>query len=326
MVTLFCVAAALYPSADGVIQVKCNSSNPPSCPSGSNGAWVIAKDKKLLQDTSSPNQDIVFSDIQPEYKQLMVFRKGYKPAYMKDVMWTSSPVTLTMEKQIDLKIRFWAVCPDDAGDCSHPLTTDDTDFYKEFKTDANAVLRSERVGIRLVAADNQLFSDTVRTQSGATDFKNFGVEKCGEFNTWVKAAPGRSLDTAINIYIVSTVDGYSQRGVECSTNERKMVIIGATIAWETILHEIGHTLSLPDLPSEEIAWDGDVKENFMHGNSGIRKYFTEGEIFRIYVNDSSAVNTLFNPGHSITFSCGSSDDDAKTNVCPPLGKRIWSEF
>jgi hypothetical protein len=240
-------------------------------------------------------------------------------------MWTSSPVTLTMEKQIDLKIRFWALCPDEAGDCSHPMNAADTDYYKDFKTDANAVLRSERVGIKLVAADGQLFSDTVRTEPGASDFKKFGQDKCGLFNEWVTAAPGRSLASAINIYIVFTVDESSTRGVECSTNERKMVFIGASIAWETILHEIGHTLSLEHVPSTGVAWDGDVKENFMHGNSDTRKYFTEAQIFRIHVNDSSAVNALFNPGHAIVFSCGSTDEEAKTKVCPALGKRIWPE-
>src|SRR5262245_48438266 len=157
IVMLSVAGAAVYPSTNAVIQVQCNSNNPPSCPSGSNGAWVLAKNKDLLEDTRIPNQDIVFSDIEPDYTQVMVFRVGYKPGYMKNVMWTSSPLTLTMDKQIDLPIRIWALCPDEGGDCSHPMTADDTKYYKkDFKTQANTVLRSERVGIRLVAADGQL--------------------------------------------------------------------------------------------------------------------------------------------------------------------------
>jgi hypothetical protein len=140
-------------------------------------------------------------------------------------------------------------------------------------------------------------------------------------------APGRSLDSAINIYVVSTVERYSTIGLECSTDKRKVILIGASLVWQTILHEIGHTLSLEHVPSPGVAWDGDPEENYMnHGSGAARKYFTEGQIFRIHVNDRSAVNTLFNPGHPIAFSCGSTDADAKTYVCPELGKRIWPEY
>ena len=321
---IFLVVAALHSAGDAVIELECNSSNPPTCPSGSNGVMLVAKDKDLvLKDTQAPNQDVIFSSIEPEYKRVMAFRKGYKPAYLKDVVWTSSPLKLKMEKQIDLKIRFWALCPDEAGDCSHPLSASDTEYLKSFKTKANAVLRSERVGIRLVAAGGQLISDTLRTEAGASDFKNYGIEDCIDFKNWVMADAKRSLDNAINIYLVSKVDNELERGRECQSDKRKLILIAANIDQKTILHEIGHTLSLEDLPADDVTWDGEIEENYMHEDSSKRKYFTEAQIYRIYVNDKSAVNQL--PPGPIVVYCGGTDADAKKAECPKLAERIWTE-
>jgi hypothetical protein len=233
-----------------------------------------------------------------------------------------------LDKQIDLKIRFWALCPDETGDCSHPITAEDNGFLKTFKIHANATLRSERVGIRLVAADtdNQLVSDVLRTEPGAAGFKRFTIDDCGSFNTWVGTDPmKRSLSNAINIYLVTTVDGDTVSGLECPSDTRKIILIGAKIAWDTILHEIGHTLALRDLPWEGVTWDGPISENFMKHSSTRRKYFTEGQIFQIHVNDSSAVNTLQHPGTSPKFFCGSTDEAARNNGCPQLRERVWPE-
>jgi hypothetical protein len=328
---LLAVAAAFSQAADDdIFRVECNGKTPPACPSGSNGVMLVAKGA-VRTATRNPNQDVVFSSIDPSYTQAMVFRKGYTPAYRNEVVWTSASDVLevTLEKQFNLPIRIWAICPDANGDCSRPL---DEAYLRSFKTNANVVLRSERVGVRLVAAEGELFSDKARTEPGAFDFKNFSAGLCADFYTWVEGGPGtRRLDRAVNIYVVSDVDGLPKRGRECSKTW-KTVVVGAKADWTTMLHEVGHALSLGDLPINGVAWDGDderAKENFMYSDTDLstRRYFTEAQIFRVHVNDASAAHPLWDPNAVPSRSCGVIDDRAVKAMppCPILKERVWPE-
>lgn len=327
---LLTVAAALSQTANDMVRVECNSNSPPTCPSGSNGVMLVAKGA-VRTATRGPSLDVGFSSIVPTYTQVMVFRRGYRPAYQKDVVWTqaSDVLKLTLEKQFDLKIRIWALCPDVNGDCSRPL---DEDYFRSFKTEANVVLRSERVGIRLVAAGGELFSDTARTEPGASNFKNFSAADCPAFDTWVERGLGtRGLDDAVNIYVVSDVRGLPKWGWNCSRTW-KTVVVGAKADWTTILHEVGHTLSLGDLPMDGVAWDGDdarAKKNFMYSETDqkTRKFFTEAQIFHVHLNESSAVHTLSNPKAERVRYCGGIDDRAENAIppCPILKERVWLE-
>jgi hypothetical protein len=184
----------------------------------------------------------------------------------------------------------------------------------------------------LVAAAGGLFSNTAKTEPGATGFKNFRADNCGAFDTWVKSGPGtRGLVNAVNIYVVSDVNGTPKRGWNCSTTW-KTVVVGAKADWTTILHELGHTLSLVDLPMGGVAWDGDdatAKKNFMYSDTDetTREFFTEAQIFRVHLNDVSAVHTLSNPNATPVFYCGNIDDRAETTIppCPILKERVWPE-
>ena len=324
---MLALAAVLLPAArDEAVRLTCATGPAaPQCPAGSHGVLLVAK-AAVLKDTGSANHDVTFKGVDSSYTQVMAFRTGYKPAYKKAVVWNgaSNPLELKFEDRVDLPIRVWIVCPDRDGNCSKPLTSSRETYLKDFVTNANSVLNSERVGIRLVPANNILISDNASTRSGASDFGKFNSRKCPELLSWATSDPGnRWLDATINIFVVSKVDRLGSNGYNCSNGTKKLVVVGATVTWKTILHETGHSLSLIDLPRKDVEWDGDQKENFMRSYSNRRKYFTEAEIFRIWVNDISAVVGVSPPQRN----CGLSDADGESErpPCPQLVERVWPE-
>jgi len=138
----------------------------------------------------------------------------------------------------------------------------------------------------------------------------------------VLVASRQSGVTSLNQFM-SEVRAKPGNGINCSRGVPQLIVVGAGTTWGTILHEVGHSLSLQDLPNPDVAWDGDQLDNFMRSESRQRKYFTEGEIYRIYQNDVSFLKGVDPPN----FYCGSSDADADKQdpPCPKLQERVWPE-
>ena len=247
----------------------------------------------------------------------MAFRKDSAPGY-KQVTWTAAE-TLAFKGHEKLPLRIWAICTDVAGACPALTATRRTKLEK-MVANANSALIRERAGIMLVPpADGTLISDESGTPA-LTALK--AVKSCAAFK--VEAVDlNRFVKGALNIYIVQTVEvgGKPGSGYACS-NFRDVVAVGARWSWALILHEIGHMLALDDVWASHSDWGSDPEANFMRHISGSRKFFTEGQIFRMHLDQNSAINLLLTRHPNDGRDCESSNP---TLTCPKLNARVWDE-
>jgi hypothetical protein len=278
-----------------------------------------------------------FGRIDEAYTQVIAFQRGRAPAYKKDLVWTanSESVTLSFTARVELPIRIWIICPDELAVCDGPLTQADRSYLTSFRVNANAVLNAERVGIRLVKAGGVLISDETQASDNPKDFANFNSGfQCSQFLARVSGlSPPKIVPGAFNLYVVATVDGSPSRGYNCSDGPHQWAVIGATGAWPTMLHEIGHTLALDHVDQWSATWGdpvwgpSDARDNYMYSNSDTRMFFTEGQTFRAHFNPGSAINKLLSIHTADERYCGLYNSDAEHAVppCPKLEMRVWPD-
>ena len=130
----------------------------------------------------------------------------------------------------------------------------------------------------------------------------------------IGARPGR-----INVYLVSLVDGSTSRGNACIVGGG-FVAIASGAGSELLAHELGHDLALEHV--DDLAADFDAT-NIMHSASNVRRFLTEGQLFRAHLRSNSAVNLVYGarPGLAMR-NC---DRDTLTLDCPPIAKRLWAD-
>ncbi|HEX5757909.1 MAG TPA: hypothetical protein VF121_01835 [Thermoanaerobaculia bacterium] len=119
---------------------------------------------------------------------------------------------------------------------------------------------------------------------------------------------------AVNIYWVRSVGGNCGWG--WWSEDGLSAFIGKKAGQTLFGHELGHALSLGHV--DELS--GFDSLNFMTHASGNREHLTEGQIFRIHMDEHSIINTALDlKGSERTLDCSSSA------ICPPLSARVWPE-
>lgn len=322
--------ATLSQIADDQVELQCSPVAPVQCPSGGeNGVLLIAKTVARDDIPPSPNSTISVGRVGPAYSQAVAFRSDRAPGIATSLTWTSGPdmVRLQYAALIQVPVQVWVVCPKDPANSQCGAFSNTA--LDQFLFDANGVLDTERAGIRLSKAQpaaGWLANETANPQ--LANFLDFVEQDCVAMNQAVSSSQKKRAD-AVNIYMVRKVSKHATYGHTCPSGNYtipgRISVVGHKANWKTILHEIGHTLSLGHVtPSQP--WDGNRKENYMYSYSSVRKYFTEGQTFRMHFDTRSAVNTLGLRNQSIR-NCGDTDD-AGENVAPPcphLGTRIWPD-
>jgi hypothetical protein len=300
---------------------------PAACPSGvENGVLLISKSNTRADIPPSVASIISVGNVAASYHQVVSFRSDRAPGIDTSPTWAPSykQVTVKYPELIQVPLQVWVVCPYDANDGQ--CGAFDKNAMNQFLIDANAVLQSERVGIRLIQAApaaGWVSDETANTQ--LQNFLEFRHTKCVALNAAL-ASSGKKRPDAVNLYLVKDVDLNSDWGHTCLSDPLipgSVSVVGHKTTANTMLHEIGHALSLVHVTPNQ-PWDGRRDENYMFAYSDVRQYFTEGQTFRIHFDSGSAINTLGLRNES-TRACGDTDEDAK-NVsppCPPVGARIW---
>jgi len=302
---------------DATVTLECTAvPTAPQCPSGTSGGLLISPTDTRKDRTTK--RTLSFEDVDSSFKEVMVFRRDRAPAF-KQVTWTTAETLAFNSGHEELPLRIWAICTDEQGTCPALTATQQKTLGEKMVAHANSILTRERTGIKLVPpADGTLISDESGTPA-LTVHKT--VTSCEVFKQKAVGA-NKFAAGALNIYIVNKVEvnGKSETSNACS-NFMDAAVVGAKASSYLILHEIGHMLALDHVNETASDWGSDPKENFMKDSSVTRKFFTEGQIFRMHLDKTSAINVLFNRHPGDQRWCESSP----VLPCPELHERVWEE-
>jgi hypothetical protein len=176
------------------------------------------------------------------------------------------------------------------------------------------IWHDERMGVRLGAYD---ITDKTSDQA-SVPYWDFTCDEAAAMRTEVGHQVG-----ALNIYYVSRVDygsGFSSNnGVWCGSN---IIVMGSTAEDHLAVHEIGHAFDLGHVNALTENFD---ESNVMHNASDIRRYLTEGQIFRAHLEPWSVINTTYGLRSGLARrDCPDLSETASTE-CPAIQKRIWAD-
>ena len=314
------VAVAFSLAAENVtVTLECpDAPAAPQCPSGTSGGLLISPtDTRRDRVITRP---LTFENVDNSFKEVMVFRWDRAPAF-KQVTWTTAETLALKSGYVELPLRIWAVCTDEQGTCPALTPAQQKKLGEVMVEKLNVTLRGERTGIKLVPpAAGPLISDESGTPA-LTDHKV--VASCEGLRQKAKDA-NKFAAGALNIYIVQKVqidEGEEPETDHACSNFEDLAAIGATGGRFLVLHEIGHMLALDHVVEKGSSWGSDPEKNFMEASSNTRKYFTEGQIFRMHLDKNSAINALLmrHPGDERL--CESNP----VPPCPNLNARVWDE-
>ena len=130
----------------------------------------------------------------------------------------------------------------------------------------------------------------------------------------------------INIYLVRSA-GPSWGRYYGRVNDigGDQIIMGMfTGSEDLLLHEIAHNFFLEHVDDDDTNFDNKNVATSIGGSFNKRKYFTEGQTFRVHFHENSAINDTYNvrPG-LYTTTCIHQNNS--TITCPAVQKRIWSD-
>ena len=227
--------------------------------------------------------------------QVVSFTQGRPPAIRDDVIWHdgSEEVKIEYPPAFEVPVKVWVLYggrdkDNPASGISATLKT----ALDEFRVSSNELLTAEHVGFTLSKADgDQWVSDQTQGLAKSTLDKlmKFNLSKCSDFDD---AVVGIKREGAINIYVVRTVDGKSTVGRQCIHQNFDSAVVGRNFRWDTILHEIGHALSLEHISKTDTWFDavGGEKNLMCHYTTDPRSSVTEGQIYRMYISTKSGFN------------------------------------
>jgi hypothetical protein len=302
--------------------------------------------------------------------QIIAFSKGRVPVLMQHLEWqaTPNPVQIEFGNPIEIELAIWII----TSRTPEGTPSDRTGGYETRKNDildfhcatANNIWSSEAHGLRIRChPENRTRHDDRITVEGGVINANkffsstpFNCEAHGKLIRKVGYNPN-----AINVYYVYTVHADAAGlvpGIWCdaSLNQKggdegfpNIIAIGVTALDETLAHELGHAFSLSHInawaapkcdnpgsnPKQPCLFDG---ENLMYGAEPgrrylTRRYLTEGQVFRVFFNDNSALNTIYKVGRGTTLLSGKPErfcgtipkNDDDRNNCPTIDKRLWAD-
>lgn len=126
-------------------------------------------------------------------------------------------------------------------------------------------------------------------------------------------------DDRLNFYYVNVVDGGTDRGVTCPVGGN-FVAMASRAGRDLLSHEMGHMLGLLHIDG----FDDFDRTNVMHSSSTIRRFLTEGQIFRAHWGTRSVLNILLPGVHPIEQlrPCSS---QRLSNTCTSVQTRMFAD-
>lgn len=260
-----------------------------------------------------------------EANELVAFSPGAGVFLQDGVNWNSgSPIPVTFPAPLLLDLRVWVF-----------YTTSDCDYacmqvrMSNFLVWANDRLAIERTGIQLraVSADWVVDKTSAPASFPSTIGKlvDFSEDDDSDCNI-VKSSfpPDLKTPNILNVYIVRTVGRSASRGYTCVDSVGIDTLGSAFVASRamdgTMLHEIGHNLGLQHPISDLM----DAR-NFMWTPSKVRRFWSEGQTFRINFSDVSAVTKLFGAHMTERRTCDDHKATKGATPCPDEATWVWPD-
>jgi hypothetical protein len=232
-----------------------------------------------------------------------------RPVAVQAESWSTSLadqlVTVPFAPRFDIGVTIWIVAA--------PFASTQQTANTLWQT-AQTIFTAERTGIRLASVE--IVDATANPAASA-----WAAFSCGDANGNVAplqgaigARPGR-----INIYVVGLVDGSTSRGNACMIGG-SFIAIASGAGAELLAHELGHDFALEHI--DDLTADFDAT-NVMHSASNVRQFLTEGQVFRMHLRSSPAVNQTYALRSGLPLrDC---DRDTLTLDCPPIRTRLWPD-
>ena len=256
----------------------------------------FVNDYGLVQDDSNATvifESSGFSD------ELIAFTRGRPPAVVSPAPWTANPDTIdvTFRDPIQIAVTAWIVRgPFDAlRDRAIDQSITTTNVWDE-----------ERMGVEFSEFE---IVDATNDPDAPALFHTIACNSLSQAESTIGKRAGR-----INIYYVETVDGGHDRGYSCG----EVIFMADASGHELLVHEIGHSFGLGHVDDLE----NYGRTNVMHSASNLRRWLTEGQVFRSHFDTYTALNQIYGVVPNGIRAC---PDFVSTRACIWLGLRLWAD-
>ncbi len=266
------------------------------------GALLDGANPGLLNDIARVAEDSVLSVVlNPSgvNDEVVAFTRGRPPEILPNAPWTegTDTVDVTFRAPIRISVTAWIVRDPFAAlqdrATSQSITT-------------TAVWFEERVGVEF---DEFEIVDATRDPDAARIQRTTMCNQRTLAETGIGKRAGR-----INIYYVELVDGGRDQGYSCGD----MIFMAEASGHELLVHEIGHSFGLGHV--DNLA--GFSTRNVMHSASSVRRYFTEGQLFRAHFDTFTALSLVYG---NLPLGIRPCPDGAVSVRCMELGTRLWAD-
>lgn len=230
--------------------------------------WVFRDSVLVLENFNNSQRN----------NQLVAFTPFRRPLLLADIDW-ESPIdtTLAFEEMLTLPVTAWIIY---VGNTSVEYQTQR--LLKAFE-ECNFIYAHEGTGIQF---DFQI--EDVSSKSGAED--HYDITNGGDMQAvvdWISPNGDR-----INIFFTRTTNespqgawtSYHIQGLRNYIAHGMWAVDGGIIA-----HELGHNLTLTHLGSELIS----IHNVMLDIDSQLRVHFSEGQIYNMWWNSYTALNTIY---------------------------------
>jgi hypothetical protein len=261
--------------------------------------------------------DIGQFNLSTETNEIVGFTNDKPPKYLK-TQWTNSTDSFNLEfrPEIQLPVTIWIVKGPFDEQKQHAI---------ESLIRTLSIWHNERMGVIF----KQL--NIINATDKPDKFAHFAFRNGEENDTvgWEQLRDKIGFkDDQLNIYWVDTVEGNTKTGWSNVNNKvvENQIVMGKDTQYDLLAHEIGHAFSLIHI--EEFVQTGDFDdENVMHKTSEgeRRKYFTEGQLFRVHLGSKSILNLLKDLRPDIDGTRDCDHINTAKSDCPAIQKRIWAD-